>query len=199
MLTICGDDEEIFESLKAGANGYLMKKTPPAKVLEAIVDAHSGGAPMSSTIASRVVQHFQQKPKIPATGPITELTKREIEILNHLVKGFQYKEIADALAISGFTVRTHIENIYRKLHVSSRTEAVVKYLKGSSTLNVSCLSGLQVRKRNWVAPASRCAVESAELQWGSENPSGNFRSAGSSWDEGRWQQRPSKLPMTKAR
>jgi DNA-binding NarL/FixJ family response regulator len=130
MLTICGDDEEIFDSLKAGANGYLMKKTPPSKVLEAIADAHAGGAPMSSTIASRVVQHFQQKPRGAAPGPTTELTKREIEILKYLVKGFQYKEIADALSISGFTVRTHIEHIYRKLHVSSRTEAVVKYLQG---------------------------------------------------------------------
>ena len=126
MLTICGDEDQIFESLKAGASGYLLKSAPPAEILEAIVEVYSGGAPMSSTIAHKVVRYFQQL-KTPA--PATNLTKRESEILNYLAKGYQYKEIADALGIGGSTVRTHIEHIYQKLHVSSRTEAVVKFLK----------------------------------------------------------------------
>jgi DNA-binding NarL/FixJ family response regulator len=126
MLTICGDDDQIFDSLKAGASGYLLKTASPGEILEAIIEVHSGGAPMSSAIAHRVVRHFQQQ-KAPA--PATKLTKRESEILNYLVQGYQYKEIADALSIGGSTVRTHIEHIYEKLHVSSRTEAVVKFLK----------------------------------------------------------------------
>lgn len=129
MLTICGDDDQIFESLKAGASGYLLKTASPGEILEAIVEVHSGGAPMSSTIAHKLVRYFQQL-KTPA--PATNLTKRESEILNYLVKGYQYKEIADALSIGGSTVRTHIEHIYEKLHVSSRTEAVVKFLKSDS-------------------------------------------------------------------
>jgi DNA-binding NarL/FixJ family response regulator len=126
MFTICGDDEEVFESLKAGASGYLTKKASPAEIFEAITEVHSGGAPMSSIIALKVVRYFQQQKAAASTN---DLTRREIEILDYLVKGFQNKEIADALAISTFTVRTHIDHIYEKLHVRSRTEAVVKYLK----------------------------------------------------------------------
>jgi DNA-binding NarL/FixJ family response regulator len=127
MLTICGDDDQVFESLKVGASGYLMKKASPAEILEAITEVHAGGAPMSTIVARKVVRYFQQQQKTPAVA--TDLTKRELEILSYLVKGFQYKEIAEALSISGFTVRTHIDHIYQKLHVRSRTEAVVKFLK----------------------------------------------------------------------
>ena len=129
MLTICGDDEQIFESLKAGASGYLIKKTSPAKILEAIVDVHSGGSPMTSAIARKVVKCFQQK---KASKPELDLTKRETEILSLMAEGQQYKEIADALGISPLTVRTHIQHIYEKLHVRSRTEAVVKFLKAEA-------------------------------------------------------------------
>lgn len=125
MLTICGDDEQVFNSLKAGASGYLTKKASPAEIFEAITEVHSGGAPMSSLIALKVVRYFQQQ---KAASTANDLTKREIEILDYLVKGFQNKEIAEALSISTFTVRTHIDHIYEKLHVRSRTEAVVKYL-----------------------------------------------------------------------
>ena len=121
VLTVYDDDEKIFESLKAGASGYLLKKTPPAKILEAIVELYNGGSPMSSRIARKVVQTFQ------AIGPSSEetgnLSKREHEILFYLAKGYRYKEIAEALFISIETVRTHLRNIYEKLHVRSRSEA----------------------------------------------------------------------------
>jgi DNA-binding NarL/FixJ family response regulator len=124
MLTVYADDEKIFESLKAGASGYLLKKTPPARLLEAILDLHNGGSPMSSCIARKVVQVFR------ATGPASHaaenLTTREHEILSYLAKGYRYKEIADALFISIETVRTHLRNVYEKLHVRSRSEAVLK-------------------------------------------------------------------------
>jgi DNA-binding NarL/FixJ family response regulator len=126
MLTICADDQQIFESLQAGATGYLIKKTPPAKILEAIVDVHAGGSPMTSAIARKVVKCFQLQ---KAPKPELDLTKRETEILSLMAEGQQYKEIADALSISALTVRTHIQHIYEKLHVRSRTEAVVKFLK----------------------------------------------------------------------
>jgi len=125
MLTAYVESGKIFDSLKAGASGYLIKKTSPSKILEAIADVHSGGAPMSNAIARKLVEHFQQSPPVEETQ---KLTAREYEILGLLAKGQQYKEIADTLSISGQTVRTHIRNIYEKLHVSSRTEAVLKYL-----------------------------------------------------------------------
>lgn len=126
MLTAYMDSDMIFDSLKAGASGYLMKKTPPAKILEAVTDVHNGGAPMSNCIARKVVCYFQQ---MAAPSETSTLTKRELEILNHLAKGAQYKEIADALGINVLTVRTHLHHVYEKLHVRSRTEAVVKFLK----------------------------------------------------------------------
>lgn len=126
MLTAYVDCDRIFDSLKAGATGYLMKKTPPTKILEAVTDVHSGGAPMSNCIARMVVNFFQQK---AAPDETSTLTKRELEILTHLAKGSQYKEIADTLQINPLTVRTHLHHIYEKLHVRSRTEAVVKFLK----------------------------------------------------------------------
>jgi DNA-binding NarL/FixJ family response regulator len=124
MLTVYDDDDKIFESLKAGARGYILKKTPPAELLEAIQEVHRGGSPMSSRIARRVVETFQT---INASAEGRErLSKREIEILGYLAKGYRYKAIAESLFISTETVRTHLRNIYEKLQVHSRTEAVLK-------------------------------------------------------------------------
>ena len=125
MLTVYEDTENIFESLKAGASGYLLKRTPPFKLLEAIKDVYNGGSPMSNQIARRVVQSFRQNSF--TYDETVNLSKREIEILNCLSQGYRYKEIAEKLFISIDTVRSHIRNIYEKLHVRSRTEAVLKY------------------------------------------------------------------------
>jgi DNA-binding NarL/FixJ family response regulator len=124
MLTVFEDDERIFNSITAGATGYLLKNTPPAKLIEAISDLHAGGSPMSNQIARRLVREFQ-KPH-PKECDLSSLSARELEVLNLLAKGFLYKEIADTLKLSRHTVRTHIRNIYEKLQVRSRTEAVVK-------------------------------------------------------------------------
>jgi DNA-binding NarL/FixJ family response regulator len=129
MVTVYMDNELIFKSLKAGASGYLIKKTQPAKILEAVADVHAGGSPMTNHIARKVVQFFQQTESADETE---NLSKRELEILGYLAKGFQYKEIADALGIGFQTVCTHVRRIYEKLHVRSRTEAVVKFLKRDS-------------------------------------------------------------------
>jgi DNA-binding NarL/FixJ family response regulator len=124
VLTVYDDDDSIFESLKAGARGYILKKTPPAKLLESILEMHNGGSPISSRIARRVVQTFQ------VLGTSSEerenLSRRENEILAYLAKGYRYREIAETLFISIETVRTHVRNIYEKLQVRSRTEAVLK-------------------------------------------------------------------------
>jgi DNA-binding NarL/FixJ family response regulator len=134
MLTICADDEQIFNSLKAGASGYLIKQTSLPEILEAIADVHAGGAPMSNAIARKVIQYFRQSPGQRQPAPAAELTKREQEILSQLAKGFQYKEIAEALDISLETVRTHIRHTYEKLHVRSRTEAINKFFGRQSGL-----------------------------------------------------------------
>jgi DNA-binding NarL/FixJ family response regulator len=126
MLTVYEGNERLFQSLMAGANGYLLKRTPPAKLLAAIREVHAGGSPMSPQIARRVVQHFRQTPA-PISN-LEQLTPREKDILDQLSKGFRYKEIVDNLGMSIDTVRTHIRKIYEKLRVHSRTEAVVKYL-----------------------------------------------------------------------
>ncbi len=127
MLTIYEDDEKIFNSLAAGASGYILKKTPPDKLLEAIRDLHHGGSPMSGQIARKVVHAFQQRRE--PNHATAELSKREQEILSYLAKGYLYKEIAAALSLSVETVRTHLHHIYEKLHVHTRTEAVLKYLQ----------------------------------------------------------------------
>jgi DNA-binding NarL/FixJ family response regulator len=124
MLTVFDDHDKIFQSLAAGATGYLLKNTTPAKLIEAIQDLHQGGSPMSGQIARRVVKAFQA-PQAKAAAEAA-LTKREQEILTHLSHGLLYKEIANALGISIETVRTHIRNIYEKLQVRTRTEAVLK-------------------------------------------------------------------------
>ena len=125
MLTVFEDSDAIFRSLSAGASGYLLKGTPPAKLLEAIQDVYQGGSPMSREIARKVIQSFQH-----TDDPVSEnsLTKREEEILSYLVKGLLYKEIASNLFIGVETVRTHIRHIYEKLQVRTRSEAIVKYL-----------------------------------------------------------------------
>ena len=123
MSTIYEDDENIFESLKAGASGYLLKKTAPSKILDAITEVFNGGSPMSSQIARKVIASFQQKNSI---DEVEILTPKEKEILKALAKGLRYKEIADEMKISIETVRSHARKIYEKLHVQSRTEALNK-------------------------------------------------------------------------
>lgn len=125
MSTVYEDDESIFESLKAGASGYLLKKTAPSKILESITEVYHGGSPMNSQIARKVIASFQQKKTIDETEI---LTQREKEILKLLSKGLRYKEIAADLHISMDTVRSHTRNIYEKLQVQSRTEAINKVL-----------------------------------------------------------------------
>ena len=127
MLTMYENSQQVFESLKAGASGYLVKRTSPAEIVKAIEEVHAGASPMSGKIARAVVEYFQSLEK-KSSPPQHHLSPRETEILDLLVKGYRYKEIADALSIGFETVRFHLKNIYEKLHVHSRTEAVVKYL-----------------------------------------------------------------------
>lgn len=124
MLTVFEDHERIFNSLAAGATGYLVKKTPLVKLLDAIQELHTGGAPMSGQIARQVVAFFQKPSSKPPA--LALLSPREQEIVQLLAQGFLYKEIADQLGISTGTVRTHICRIYEKLHVRSRHEAALK-------------------------------------------------------------------------
>ena len=126
MLTVYEDDDNVFKSIVAGASGYVLKKTPPSELLDAISDLHNGGSPMSDRIARKVVQAFQQMGK--SSKETENLTERESEILSYVAKGYQDKEIAEKFFLSPETVRTHLRNIYKKLHVRSRTEATLKYL-----------------------------------------------------------------------
>lgn len=126
MLTVYEDADHIFNALAAGASGYLLKQTPRTELLEAIEEVHRGGSPMTSNIARKVVQSFQ-KSRL-AQSETENLSKREQEVLDHLARGFLYKEIADALSLSVPTVSTYIRRIYEKLHVRSRGQAVAKYL-----------------------------------------------------------------------
>lgn len=126
MFTVFEDDDNVFEALRAGAQGYLLKKTPPSGVFDAIRVIHAGGSPMSPVIARKVINSFQKAGKRDQVPLIPELTPRENEILQALAKGLRYKEISDQLYISMDTVRTHIRRIYEKLQVNSRTEAVNK-------------------------------------------------------------------------
>lgn len=126
MLTTYEESDLIFESLRAGAIGYLLKNMPPAELITAVMQARTGGSPLSMRIARKIVNHFQQKDS-PGSD-LGDLTPREQEILSLLSKGFLYKEIADQLHISLNTVRVHLQNVYEKLHVHSRTQAVMKFL-----------------------------------------------------------------------
>jgi DNA-binding NarL/FixJ family response regulator len=127
MLTVYEDSDKIFDSLLAGASGYLLKRTPQSEILDAIRDVSSGNSPMTGHIARKVVQYFNQRGN--AQQEIEKLSRREREVLDRLAQGMPYKEIADVLAVSIDTVRMHIKGIYSKLHVHSRGEAVAKYLR----------------------------------------------------------------------
>jgi DNA-binding NarL/FixJ family response regulator len=126
MITTYEEAELIFNSLRAGAKGYLLKNAAPAELVQAVEQVHAGGAPMSMQIARKVVDHFcRNKP----SSEMEQLSKREEEVLALLAKGLLYKEIGEALGIGLPTVRTHLHRIYEKLHVQSRTEAAVKFLR----------------------------------------------------------------------
>jgi len=127
MLTAYEDTENIFNALAAGANGYLLKRAPRAELLEAIREVHRGGSPMTTHIARKVVQSFQRTAPTPQPGET--LSAREQEVLDHLSKGFLYKEISEKMGISYETVHTYIRRIYEKLQVRTRTEAVAKFLR----------------------------------------------------------------------
>lgn len=126
MCTVYEEDEHVFESLKVGATGYILKKSRPARLIEAIQDIHNGGSPMSSTIARKVISSFGEH---KVNQPVDALTPREKEILNMLGRGMQYKAIAASVSLSTETIRTHIRNIYEKLQVHSREEALKKAYK----------------------------------------------------------------------
>jgi DNA-binding NarL/FixJ family response regulator len=125
MLTRYEKSETIFASLRAGASGYLVKDTPSVELIQAVEQVHAGGAPLSMQVASKVVSYFNQI-KRPSSD-LERLTPREQELLESLAKGYSYRELAEALGISINTARAHLHAIYRKLHVSSGTQAVVKY------------------------------------------------------------------------
>jgi DNA-binding NarL/FixJ family response regulator len=129
ILTMYEDAPVIFDALKAGACGYLLKRTPPAEIAAAIVQAHAGGSPMSPQIARQVVSFFHRTPSVDG---LSVLTAREREVLELLATGSLYKEIGDRLGVSLDTVRSHLRKIYEKLHVHSRTEAVLKYFGKSA-------------------------------------------------------------------
>jgi DNA-binding NarL/FixJ family response regulator len=127
VLSVYEDDERVFEALCAGATGYLVKKTPPARLLENLKEAVAGGSPMSPEIARRVIRLFREfRPQQPANYA---LTPHELRLLGLLVEGHHYKTAADALGVTSSTVSFHLQNIYRKLHVQSKAEAVVKALR----------------------------------------------------------------------
>ena len=125
MCTSFEDDDKVFNSLKAGALGYLVKGESMDKILTSIRDVYNGGAPMSFTIARKVLNHFERKPNLQED--LEELTKRETEIVELLSEGLLYKEIADKIFISIDTVKKHVGNIYRKLHVNNKVEAINKF------------------------------------------------------------------------
>jgi DNA-binding NarL/FixJ family response regulator len=129
MFTVFDDDENIFDAIRAGASGYLLKKTPPEEIVQSIRDLYQGGAPMTASIARRVLQSFRSAPSTIVDD--FRLTVREDEILYSLVDGLSYKKIADKYCVSISTIRTHICNIYHKLHVNSKAEAVAKVLAPS--------------------------------------------------------------------
>jgi DNA-binding NarL/FixJ family response regulator len=131
ILTVAEEHDLVFRALEAGADGYLLKRTKPAELRAAILDAISGGAPMSSEIARRVVESFRQKNQ--ARDSMVNLTAREEEVLTLLSRGYSNKEIADQMSVSIETVRSHLKKIYERMHVRSRTEAVALFF-GSGSL-----------------------------------------------------------------
>jgi DNA-binding NarL/FixJ family response regulator len=131
MQTVFENDNTVFEAICAGASGYLLKNTPPGKLMDSIVEAHQGGSPMSPVIARKTLHLFQKflSPYAEASQIDYHLTPREKDVLQWMVRGYSYKMIADACKISFETVRGHIRNIYEKLHVASMSEAVAKVIK----------------------------------------------------------------------
>lgn len=127
VVTVYRDRDLLFQALKAGASGYLLKRSTPEELLRAIAEVRSGGAPMTGEIARMVVETFQK----PAVDPLVELSAREMEILDLVAKGFTNKGIGPSLNISYDTVRAHLRRIYEKLHVRCRAEAVTKYLQNT--------------------------------------------------------------------
>ena len=130
MQTVFEEDEKIFQSILAGASGYILKNTPPARILDALKEIHEGGAPMSPSIATKVLK-MVSNPSKTSPSQSFNLSDREKEILTCLVKGMRYKRIAEVCFISVDTVRGHIRSIYEKLHVHSKSEAVAKAIKGN--------------------------------------------------------------------
>ncbi len=129
MLTVYENSDQVFDALSAGACGYMIKSTPQEKLLEAIREVHSGGSPMSSHIARKVVQSFlKHEKRMAASTPAERLSPREQQVLEQLAKGYPYKQIAVEMDISMGTLHTYIRRVYEKLHVNCRTDAVVKYL-----------------------------------------------------------------------
>jgi len=124
MFTIYEDDEKVFEALKAGAHGYLLKNTPKEKLLEALEELNNGGSPMTTNIARKVIEAFEKKDQPPEE--LNTLTNKEKQILDLLAKGYLYKEIANQLHSTRNTIKQHIHHIYEKLHVQNRTEALNK-------------------------------------------------------------------------
>lgn len=124
MLTVFDNEEKIFQAIRNGASGYLLKNTSPTEIIESIFDVYRGGSPMTANVARKVLQYFQHQPKTQKTD--YNLSEREQEILKGLVSGYSYKLIANEYFISIDTVRSHIRHIYDKLHVNSKTEAVLK-------------------------------------------------------------------------
>jgi DNA-binding NarL/FixJ family response regulator len=130
MQSVFDEEEKIFEAVREGAHGYFLKKTPPSKLIEGIRDVMEGGAPMTPSVAKKILEVFSRQPaKSNSDKPRFDLTPREYEILSHLVKGASYKMIADQCGISWHTVNSHFKKIYEKLHVHSATEAISKAIE----------------------------------------------------------------------
>ena len=129
MFTVYEDSEQIFRALAAGASGYLLKRVTPASLLDALRELMSGGVPMTGEIARKVIASFRQNPVTPTNANTDKLTPREHAVLEQLANGLSAKEIASSLEISTDTVNVHLKHIYQKLHVRSRTEAVIAYLR----------------------------------------------------------------------
>ena len=131
IQTVFIDNEIIFQAMCSGASGYILKNDPPAKYLEAISEVYNGGAPINSSVAKKLMGFFSNKNVIlvAPTGEDFQLTKRELELLNHMMEGLNYKDIAEKAYISYDTVRSHVKHIYQKLHVASRNEAIMKAMQ----------------------------------------------------------------------
>jgi DNA-binding NarL/FixJ family response regulator len=129
MLTVYEDNKALFDSLKAGACGYLLKRTPPDRILHAIGEAREGGMPLTPRMAAKVSQFFQQAESADRSSELASLTARERQTLELLAQGYLYKEIAGKMGVTYLTVHGFVKRIYEKLHVHSRSEAIIKYLK----------------------------------------------------------------------